>query len=284
MKNLFRTVAFGCLVSLLSPSAFAKSCESLFRGSSTATTFEETLTIPFTGETLHVRPSENGGVKVTGGSSSGAWEVTVCRTRWEGRAVHTGPEAVVIEATPRKLVASHEEVEGWTVFFIVRAPDHASLTASTTNGPVTLRDARGTFSIESRNGPLSLRGVEGTVVADLQNGPISFEDLAGEFDLETRNGPISADFREGEWRGARIRATTGNGPISLRSYASFPAGIVVNADGHGPIHCESGCGELITDRHDRHGRQRPRTYRFGPATEDVVLSTTHGPVSIDVTR
>src|ERR687896_219364 len=47
------------------------------------------------------------------------------------------------------------------------------VTPGSSNGPITLRDADGTFVLDAVNGPITIGGSRGTIDAETQNGPIS---------------------------------------------------------------------------------------------------------------
>lgn len=285
MKNL-RIIFCVVAVFALTGFAYGQTCEEIYGNDGYGSTLIDAslVTIPATGEVLRVEPSKNGGVTVVGNSGNGSYEVTICKTAWPRTGYPANrigdPAAVSVEAISSSL-AARGELHGWNVSFIIRAPQGARMKIETHNGPITLRDIDGDFEIAAQNGPLSLDNVSGEVVARLQNGPIRFDDLTGRFDLETKNGPLSVDLSDGQWTGARVRATTQNGPVKLRLTRAIPAGIQVSSSGWGKIQCpEELCGTIQRD--ERTGRQHPRSFSFGPATNDLVMQTGNGPLTISL--
>lgn len=278
MKRSLMLVA----VALTAPASLGLDCRELHEGArERVTVVESSMTIA--GSELTAVPSRNGGVTIDGLSSSGGFEVLVCRIRWDrepGYAIEARSPDLVVEAIGTELKVTRE-AKGWSASYIIRVPAGAEVAIETHNGPVTIRDVSGQFEVGSQNGPLRLDGVTGSVTARLQNGPLAFRNLSGEFELSTQNGPISVDLTEGNWYGARVRATTRNGPIKLKTPAVAPIGVSLDAAGWGLIRCpESLCGVIEKDRIT--GRQTPRSFQFGPATDDLVLRTGNGPVTIQI--
>src|SRR5579864_3352045 len=85
--------------------------------------------------------------------------------------------------------------------FILFVPANVTASARSTNGPVEVSGASGTFDLETRNGPIDLARVNGTVTANAENGPIAVRESSGDVNLRTRNGPISVSLDKGEWQG-----------------------------------------------------------------------------------
>ena len=143
----------------------------------------------------------------------------------------------------------------WSVSFEVQVPRTAMLTLTTQNGGIAIADFHGTAKFTARNGGVSLNNVGGDLHGETTNGGVSI-DLRGDhwdgagLDVETRNGGIkmtmpanySAQLETGTTNGrlnvdfpvlvqgslgrsltttlgaggARIRAITTNGGVSIR--------------------------------------------------------------------
>lgn len=144
--------------------------------------------------------------------------------------------------------------EWWSVEIKAWVPQASDLALRTHNGPVGVRNVRGTMEIESVNGPMSLVDLAGAVYARAQNGPLHVQ-LAGStwegagMDAEAQNGPLnlvvpknySALLQTGTYNGsvvidyalefqgrvrghftttlgsggAPVRVVTGNGPFRI---------------------------------------------------------------------
>jgi len=145
--------------------------------------------------------------------------------------------------------------EHWSVSFELQVPRTAMLTLTTQNGGISIADFRGTAKFTARNGGVTLNNVGGDLRGETTNGGVTI-DLRGDhwdgagLDVETRNGGIrmtmpanySAQLETGTTNGrinvdfpitaqgslgrqlttilgaggARIRAITTNGGISIR--------------------------------------------------------------------
>jgi len=65
--------------------------------------------------------------------------------------------------------------EWWSVEVKAWVPRSSDLSLQTHNGPVGVRQVRGTMEVRSLNGPVSLIGLSGAVYARAQNGPLHVE-------------------------------------------------------------------------------------------------------------
>ncbi|HEX6576289.1 MAG TPA: hypothetical protein VF042_15080 [Gemmatimonadaceae bacterium] len=113
----------------------------------------------------------------------------------------------------------------WNASLIAMVPNRSNLRAETRNGPVTLRDLRGDIDAITSNGPLTLSDLGGTVRARTTNGPLTITLTGSKWDgtgLEARttNGPLTISVPDGY--NAHLEAGTTNGPISL----GFPITVV----------------------------------------------------------
>jgi DUF4097 and DUF4098 domain-containing protein YvlB len=126
---------------------------------------------------------------------------------------------------------NHDENQ-WNASLYAMIPERSNLRVETRNGPVGLSELRGDIDAVTSNGPLSLTNLAGSVRARTTNGPLTISVPDGynaHLEAGTTNGPvslgfpitvvgritrdISTDLGSG---GATIRATTTNGPLSIR--------------------------------------------------------------------
>src|SRR5262245_16697498 len=152
--------------------------------------------------------------------------------------------------------AMRDDDENWSVSFEIMAPRNAMLTLNTHNGGISLEDLRGgTVNFRARNGCVALVNLAGDIKGETNNGGVNV-DLRGDrwdgagLDVETTNGGVkltmpdnySAVLETGTVNGrlefdfpvtvqgrlsrqftttlgsggARIRAVTTNGGVSVR--------------------------------------------------------------------
>ncbi len=123
----------------------------------------------------------------------------------------------------------------WQVYFIIHAPDSASLDLEARNAPVSIANVNGNIKVRAVNGPLSIHGSTGNIDAQTTNGPISFEGESGEVHLHAQNGPINVKVGKEIWSGPALEARTVNGPLSLSLPEVFQSGMRVETSGHAPI-------------------------------------------------
>ena len=241
---------------------------------------EQHTSVPV-GATLELRPDMNGGVKIERGSGS-AYQITACiaaggRTAAEAQ---TAVDAVrlVTEGNRVRVVGGPDastRVRSWSVQLVVLAPDGASIQAETTNGPIGVAGANGTFTLRASNGPISLSEVTGEVKARASNGPISVRGSRGEFDVETANGPISVDLGGSRWDG-HLTARASNGPLTVTVPAGFQSGVEISSSYQSPWSCRA----AACSQGNRDWDERSRSLRLGSDPVVVKLSTVHGPVTV----
>ncbi len=143
----------------------------------------------------------------------------------------------------------------WNASIVVSVPRRSDLRLQTSNGPLSVEKVNGTLDVRTSNGPVSLRDLGGDVRARTTNGPMSISltgtkwdgsgldaqttngpltitipaDYNAKLETGTRNGPVRVDFpitvvgritRDINTTlgsgGATIRATTTNGPLTLK--------------------------------------------------------------------
>jgi DUF4097 and DUF4098 domain-containing protein YvlB len=113
----------------------------------------------------------------------------------------------------------------WTASIVASVPQRSNLRLQTSNGPVSVERVTGTHDVRTSNGPLSLRALAGEVRARTTNGPLSIT-LAGTkwdgagLDAQTTNGPLTITVPENY--NARLETGTRNGPVRV----DFPITVV----------------------------------------------------------
>ena len=119
----------------------------------------------------------------------------------------------------------NDDEDQWSASLVTMVPRRTDLRVETRNGPVSLQDVRGTMNLQTSNGPLSLRELGGDVRARTTNGPLSIS-LSGSrwdgsgLDARTTNGPLTISVPDGY--NARLETGTTNGSVSL----GFPITVV----------------------------------------------------------
>jgi hypothetical protein len=241
---------------------------------------EQHTSVPV-GAPLELRPDANGGVKIERGSGS-AYQITACiaaggRTAAEAQ-IAVDAVRLVTEGNRVRVTGgpdSSTRVRSWSVQLIVLAPDGASIEAETSNGPIGVSGANGTFALRASNGPISLNEVTGDVKARASNGPISVRGSRGEFDVETSNGPISVELGGTRWDG-HLTARAANGPLTLTVPSNFQSGVEVSSSYQSPWNCRA----AACNQGNRDWDERSRSLKLGSDPVVVKLSTVHGPVTI----
>ena len=153
------------------------------------------------GKPIAIDGGENSGVEVTG------WDRPTVRVLYRVKARARAQERAKEIAESIDVIRSGGRVrpdgpsvsgrEWWSVEFKVWVPRSSNLWLHTHNGPLGVRNVRGTMDLETINGPLSLVALGGAVEARATNGPLHVE-LEG-----TR------------WQGAGLDASTQNGPVNF---------------------------------------------------------------------
>jgi hypothetical protein len=231
------------------------------------------------GAPLELRPDANGGVRIERGTGR-AYEITACiaagaRSMADAQAAADAVRLIVEGNRVRVTGVEGERVRNWSVQLLVTAPEGASIDAQTSNGPIGVHDASGTFVLRASNGPINLEEVSGNVDARASNGPISVEGGKGQFNVETANGPVSVRLNGERWEG-RLDARAGNGPLTLNVPPNYQSGVEVSSSQHSPWNCRAqACRDGARDWDDR-----ARTFRMGADPVVVKLTTVNGPVTI----
>jgi hypothetical protein len=114
----------------------------------------------------------------------------------------------------------------WSAELVATVPQRSDLKASTRNGPMYVKGVTGDIDLQTSNGPLSLIDLGGSVRARTSNGPLSITltgsrwEGSGGLEARTTNGPLTISVPDGY--NAHLEAGTTNGPISL----GFPITVV----------------------------------------------------------
>jgi len=232
------------------------------------------------GAPLELRPDANGGVRIERGTGR-AYEITACiaagaRSMADAQAAADSVRLALEGNRVRVTGVEGERARNWSVQLIVSAPDGASIDAQTTNGPIGVHGASGTFALRASNGPIALDEVTGNVEARASNGPISVAGGSGQFNVETANGPISVRLNGQRWDG-RLDARASNGPLTLNVPPNYQSGVEVSSSAQSPWNCRAqACRDGSRDWDDRE-----RSLRIGPDPVVVKLRTVNGPVTVN---
>src|SRR5687768_13835173 len=160
--------------------------------------------VPLGAGPLDVRPPGNGGIQIEKGSGR-EYAITACiaagaATREEAQRLADGVR-MRIDGKRVEVENGASTARSWGVQLIVEVPDGGSVDAETTNGPIAIHAASGTFNVRAANGPISLDDVGGKVTARASNGPVSVSGRGGDIDASTQNGPISVVLKGARWEG-----------------------------------------------------------------------------------
>jgi hypothetical protein len=244
-------------------------------GRRSVATGEETLSVP-ANVALEVPAAPRGGVVVSGWDGRD-FQVIACKAAVAAEIEQARQRlaAISVDLRGSSLETSGPSDEDWVVYLIIRAPRDAALNLAVRNGPLSLYNATGRFTIEGSNGPVSLEDVSGTVSVQLENGPVSIANGGGDVRVRTENGPIAVSLDGDNWEGEGLDARAVNGPLSLEIAPGYAGGVRIESSGHAPW----SCGELCS-RGERSWDDDGRLFEIGPQPARIRLSTVNGPVSI----
>lgn len=186
--------------------------------------------------------TDNGSVRVTGGSSSGA-EVVVTSRRsdledhykftFEG----SGNEARV-RAERRGSRVFNWFRNGHSMHFEVRVPKDVRVFVDTSGGRIELESIDGPVDLDTSGGSIHVKDVRGEVVADTSGGAIRIQEVWGDVRADTSGGSISMIRIDGD-----VNADTSGGGISLEDVSGD---IVADTSGGG-ISIEEAGGSVRAD-------------------------------------
>jgi hypothetical protein len=232
----------------------------------------------FDAPSLRTIKVSNAPVKVTGGNARG-YTVTVCKAA----ADQADLAQIKVSVEGGQLVTRGLDHDDWMVSYRIDAPNGATLDVETRNGPLAIRDFDGTLNVRLKNGPLALSDVRGNVDAETTNGPVSISGGSGTMKVTASNGPISVNLEGGSWEGGTLEASTKNGPLSVKIPRSFNSGVLVEAEGRGPVACKAEACEGQYRANQRgwdDDDDEPRRFEFGRGPQVVKLTTVNGPLTI----
>jgi hypothetical protein len=208
--------------------------------------------------TLTVDAHRNGGVSVHGweGDSIVVHGRIQAQARSANRAEQLAKQVrIIIDGT--NVHAEGPDTEGnewWSVNFDIGVPHSTDLTLQVINGPLGVREVKGTMQLTAQNGPVALRGLAGNVRARVQNGP------------------LSVDLTGARWDGTGLDARATNGPVTLRIPNDYSA------------HLETGTtnGPMTIDFPITVQGRIPRdlSVDLGQGGPTVHVSTTNGPLHV----
>ena len=163
----------------------------------------------FSGNTIDVDASPNGGIRVIGWNRNEiqvrSRVVASARTEQDARNLASSVTVTTANGRVRADGPESRRDEQWFVSFEVRVPDDGRVSLSTRNGGISILDFRGTARFAARNGGVSLSNVNG--------------DIRG----ETVNGGINVDLTGSRWDGAGLDVETRNGGVRMSIPANYSA-------------------------------------------------------------
>src|SRR5690242_15325339 len=137
-------------------------------------------------QTLRLEPGRNGGVLLRGWDQPNV-RVKICKagvgnTQAEAEAALKAIQVSVNGGDVRSSGpgdnrddSDMHDHNSW-VHFIVQVPANISTDMTTWNGPLSVRNVKGSVSAHSQNGPISIAHSSGTLTAEAHNGPIEVKD------------------------------------------------------------------------------------------------------------
>lgn len=140
------------------------------------------------------------------------------RSMSEAKAIAGQVRTVINGSTITVDGPSNEDENQWSASLVASVPTRSNLRVETRNGPVSVSQVHGDMNLQTRNGPLALNDLAGTVTARTTNGPLSIS-LSGNrwdgggLDARTTNGPLTISVPENY--SAHLETGTTNGPVSL---------------------------------------------------------------------
>lgn len=79
------------------------------------------------------------------------------------------------------------------------------------------------LGLRTVNGPMGVRDVRGSMILNSINGPVSLVDLGGAVEARVQNGPLHVALAGARWDGAGLDAEAQNGPLNLSLPADYSA-------------------------------------------------------------
>lgn len=178
----------------------------------------------------------------------------------------------------RPLWPDGERLNNESCAFEVVTPAIGGVEASTSNGRITLRGARGDARLETSNGSVVVADHHAGLVVRTSNGRVEVSHSQGPLDLATSNGRIIiSDASPGQDGGAGPwRAVTSNGSITLELAGPF-AGTLTAATSNGRTRVERATpdGERRTI-----ASGRSIELDLGPGEGTIDLRTSNGSITV----
>lgn len=140
------------------------------------------------------------------------------RSQSEAKEIASQIRTVISGSTITVDGPNNNDENQWSASLVASVPMKSNLRIETRNGPVSVSQVRGDINVQTRNGPLALYDLGGTVTARTTNGPLSIS-LSGNrwegggLDARTTNGPLTISVPENY--SAHLETGTTNGPVSL---------------------------------------------------------------------
>ncbi len=140
------------------------------------------------------------------------------RSQNEAKSIAGQIRTVVSGSTITVDGPSNDDENQWSASLVASVPARSNLRVETRNGPVSVARVKGDMNLQTRNGPMALNDLAGNVTARTTNGPLSIS-LGGNrwdgngLDARTTNGPLTISVPENY--NAHLETGTTNGPVSL---------------------------------------------------------------------
>ncbi len=125
--------------------------------------------------------------------------------------------------------------DGYSISFIVYAPQETRTRLRTSGGSLTARNLVGSQELKTSGGSITTEGIQGQMVLNTSGGSISMSDIQGDADVHTSGGTIRADMfvgnLEAKTSGGSIRLSGMEGNIEARtSGGSIDAEVLAPSD------------------------------------------------------
>jgi DUF4097 and DUF4098 domain-containing protein YvlB len=122
---------------------------------------------------------------------------------------------------------------------------------------------------------VSVEGVSGRIRATTTNGPLSLRDLGGSVQARATNGPVTVALTGSGWEGTGLDVETRNGPVRV----SVPEGYSAQLDmatQNGPFHVG-----IQVQAQEEAARSRSLNAPIGAGGATIRAHTTNGPLSVE---
>lgn len=224
-------LVFGLLLMVAVQTGFAQSSDDVYRVEEFNTSGDVNLEVQTSGGSIEVIGSNNTEVRV---------EMFV---RHRGRYVEQGDADlsdydinITQSGNTVKAIADRKSNRGWnwnndgySISFVVYAPQETRSRLRTSGGSLTVRALSGSQELRTSGGSISAEGIAGEMHFRTSGGSISINDSRGDADVNTSGGTIRVDQLVGN-----LDAKTSGGSIRL----SAMQGDVTAKTSGGSIHAE----------------------------------------------